>query len=367
MDNKQPFVVQEHSPFLNFVIDKKYRWIRHFLIIAAIIGIHFLPTTDAQDHNPKKEEWIFFSQIISMVILLGFFYVNHYILIPVFLLRNRFLVYGASLFGFCTAVFFLLLILERLDFSFLNRGDYNQLNWKDYVAFLILLLVFIAAVSSLKLFKIWIINLIRFKEYETNILTIQLEQLKSQINPHFLFNTLNNINFLIDENPKLASTVLLKLSDILRNQLYLSKGDRIELKEEIVVLKNILFMEDIRRDKFNVAFEVEEGVESLLVPHFLFMPFVENVVKHGAHKAMDSGLHVAISFHRVGDRLCFSCSNPQKMKANPNDYGGLGLSNIQKRLAIIYPANFELKITDKDDNFNVFLSIPIDDETYVRS
>lgn len=364
MKNTQPVVANENSPFLNFVIDRKYRWIRHFLIIAAIVGIHFLPTSDPPNTDEGKEGWILFTKFISMAILLGFFYINHYVLIPVFLLRNRFLVYGVSLLGFCSAIFLMMLILERLDLPFIDKQDETLLDWKDYLVLLILLMVFIAAVSSLKLFKIWIVNLIRFREFETNTLTIQLEQLKSQINPHFLFNTLNNINFLIDENPKLASKVLLKLSDILRNQLYLSKGDTIELKEEVVVLKNILFMEDIRRDKFVVDFQVEDGLDNVRVPHFLFIPFVENVVKHGAHQAMKNGLHVQISFTKAEGRLCFTCINPQKKKANPNDYGGLGLSNIQKRLAIIYPNNYLLEIDEKADFFKVFLTIPIDDGTY---
>lgn len=364
MKNTQPLVAYENSPFLNFVIDKKYRWIRHFLIIAAIVGVHFLPTREPPETDKDKEVWILFTKFISMVILLAFFYINHYVLIPRLLLRSRFLAYAGSLFGFCSAIFVMMVILERLDLPFIENQEEALLDWKDYLVLLILLMVFIAAVSSLKLFKIWIVNLIRFREFETNTLTIQLEQLKSQINPHFLFNTLNNINFLIDENPKLASKVLLKLSDILRNQLYLSKGDTIELKEEVVVLRNILFMEDIRRDKFVVDFQVEEGLDNVRVPHFLFIPFVENVVKHGAHQAMDNGLHVTISFTREGDRLCFTCINPLKKKANPNDVGGLGLSNIQKRLAIIYPDNYVLEIAEKGDYFKVFLSIPIDDGTY---
>ncbi|ULT26051.1 histidine kinase [Sphingobacterium sp. E70] len=154
------------------------------------------------------------------------FYINHYILIPAFVLRSRFLAYAGSLLVVYTLIFLVLMYLERQELRFIQKPDRSYLDWEDYLIIVILLTIFIAAVSSMKLFKVWIVNLIRFKEFENNTLTIQLEQLKSQINPHFLFNTLNNINFLIDENPKLASKVLLKLSDVLRNQLYLSKGIR---------------------------------------------------------------------------------------------------------------------------------------------
>lgn len=349
----------ESSHFLNFVIEKKYRWIRHCLIILAIIAIHFLPTSVPPETDAAKAAWILVTKIISIIILLIFFYINHYLLIPQLLLRSKFLAYVGSILGICSGMFLFLLVLERLDLPFIDKADSTPLDWADYIVLLIVMMVFVAAVSSLKLFKIWIVNVIRFREFENNTLVIQLDQLKSQINPHFLFNTLNNINFLISENPKLASTVLLKLSDILRNQLYLSKGDTVELADEILVLKNILFMEEIRRDKFLVSFTVQQGIESLRIPHFLFMPFIENVVKHGSHQLMKDGQHLIIDFVRKDDKLIFTCINPIKKKSNSNDYGGLGLSNIRKRLAIIYQGNYTLEIEDTQGIFKVVLSVPI--------
>ncbi len=364
MEYTQSVKGYESSPFLNFVIERKYRWIRHCLIIAAIVGIHFLPTSEPPHTQAQNEDWILVTKFISIFILLSFFYINHYLLIPSLLLKNRFTSYILSIFGFCTATFGMMLILEQMDLPFIDKRDETLLNWKDYLVLLILLLVFIAAVSSLKLFKIWIINLIRFKEFENNTLTIQLEQLKSQINPHFLFNTLNNINFLIDENPKLASNVLLKLSEILRNQLYLGKGEKIALKEEISVLQNILFMEGIRRDDFIVDFQIPEGLDHIQVPHFLFIPFIENVVKHAAHQQMESGFHVQLSFVRQEGRLIFTCENRQKKKANPNDYGGLGLTNIRKRLEILYPGDYTLHIVDDTENYKIYLNIPLAESSY---
>ena len=358
MKNSQVIIGYENSLFIDFVVDKKYRWIRHCLLILAIVGIHFLPSKKAEA-DPTSSLWRLFETLLSITILLSLFYINHYILIPVFVLRSRFLAYAGSLLVAYTFIFLALMYLERQELRFIQKPDRSYLDWEDYLIIVILLTVFIAAVSSLKLFKVWIVNLIRFKEFENNTLTIQLEQLKSQINPHFLFNTLNNINFLIDENPKLASKVLLKLSDVLRNQLYLSKGDSIELGKEIAVVKNILFMEDIRRDKFVVDFSIDEQMEQLQVPPFLFIPFVENVVKHGAHQAMEGGQHVQIGFSLKEKHICFSCVNAKKKKIQAATYGGLGLSNIQKRLEILYPAKYNLKIEDFGDRYKVFLSIPI--------
>lgn len=358
MKNSQVIIGYENSLFIDFVVDKKYRWIRHCLLIGVIVGIHFLPSKKAEI-DPTSSLWRLFETLLSITILLSLFYINHYILIPAFVLRSRFLAYAGSLLVVYTLIFLVLMYLERQELRFIQKPDRSYLDWEDYLIIVILLTIFIAAVSSMKLFKVWIVNLIRFKEFENNTLTIQLEQLKSQINPHFLFNTLNNINFLIDENPKLASKVLLKLSDVLRNQLYLSKGDSIELGKEIAVLKNILFMEDIRRDKFVVDFTIDQQMEQLHVPPFLFIPFVENVVKHSAHQAMEGGQHVQIAFSIQAERICFTCVNPKKRKIQAAAYGGLGLSNIQKRLEILYPNSYNLQIDDFDDRYKVFLSIPM--------
>ncbi len=359
MESIQSILRHEDSRFLNFVVDKKYRWVRHLLIIGAIVLIHFLPSSSPVEQDKEKENWILVTKLISTLVLLSLFYANHYIFIPKLLLRNRFIAYAGSILAFCSVIFLMLLILERLDLPFIDKGDKSHLYWGDYVVLIILLIVFIAAVSSLKLFKMWIVNLLRFKELENNTLLVQLEQLKSQINPHFLFNTINNINFLIDENPKLASTVLLKLSDILRSQLYLSKGETVPLADEIQVLKNILFMEEIRRDSFFIDFNVSDGLADFEVPHFLFIPFIENVIKHGAHHAMKNGFHVEIKFRYENQQLYFTCINSKKRKSNPEDYGGLGLNNISQRLDIIYPDAYNLQVEESEEVFSVFLSIPM--------
>lgn len=358
MKNLQVNIGYENSLFIDFVIKKRYRWIRHFLLITAIVGIHFIPNRQPET-DANFDLWRFLEKLLSIGILLGLFYVNNYIFIPAFVLRSKFLLYAGSLLLAYTSIFLGLMVLERQELRFIQKPDRSYLDLQDYIILIILLSIFIAAVSSIKLFKVWIVNLIRFKEFENNTLTIQLEQLKSQINPHFLFNTLNNINFLIDENPTLASHVLVRLSDVLRNQLYLAQGDLIELGKEIAVLQDILFMEEIRRDKFVVDFALDEQMRQLHVPPFLFIPFIENVVKHGSHQAMEGGQHVQIGFSIKESQICFSCVNLKKRKIQPTAYGGLGLSNIQKRLEILYPAKYTLEIEDFGDKYKVFLSIPM--------
>lgn len=349
----------EDSRFIDFITEPKYRWIRHLLLIVAIIGIHFLPSAGPAEVDKKVEIWNLWVKFISIIILLVLFYMNHYVLIPFFILRSRFLAYAGSLLAFYCLIFFSMLMLESQELRFVKKPDQSLLDFQDFLVLIILFTIFIAAVSSVKLFKIWIVNLIRLKEFENNTLTMQLEQLKSQINPHFLFNTLNNINFLIDENPKMASEVLLKLSDILRNQLYLSKGDTIALGKEIAVLRNILFMEGIRRDSFLVDFNAADSLDEIQVPPFLFIPFIENVIKHAAHHTMVGDLHVQIQFAAQDGYLCFTCVNPLKKKSSKSEYGGLGLSNIRKRLAILYPESHTLEIAEKNGVFQVYLRIPI--------
>lgn len=358
MKNLQVIIGYENSLFIDFVVEKRYRWVRHFLLITVIVGIHFIPNRQP-NMDADFDLWRFLEKLVSIGIFLGLFYVNNYIFIPAFVLRSKFLLYAVSLLLACTSIFLVLMVLERKDLRFFQKPDRSYLDVQDYLILIIVLSVFIAAVSSIKLFKVWIVNLIRFKEFENNTLTIQLEQLKSQINPHFLFNTLNNINFLIDEDPALASHVLVRLSDVLRNQLYLAQGDLIELGKEITVLQDILFMEKIRRDTFVIDFAIDEQMKQLQVPPFLFIPFIENVVKHGSHQPMEGGQHVQIGFSIKENEICFRCVNLKKRKIQPTAYGGIGLSNIQKRLEILYPAQYTLEIEDSVDQYKVFLRIPM--------
>lgn len=187
-------------------------------------------------------------------------------------------------------------------------------------------------------------------------LKTELEQLKSQINPHFLFNTLNNLLVLTKTDPDKAGQVLLGLSDLLRYQLYDSSQDRIQLSKDIAFINNLLALEKIRKDDFDYQVNTEGKIDGLALPPFLFIPFIENAIKHGASSVGHSWL--TVNFKLDGKKLIFTAENskPPIKKQLP---GGLGLNNIKRRLELLYPNDHQLDIKDDAHTYFVTLTIPV--------
>src|SRR5688572_18982903 len=141
--------------------------------------------------------------------------------------------------------------------------------------------VLLGSVVGLKVFKKWIIDVQRMNELHQTNLKTELEQLKSQVNPHFLFNTLNNLLVLTQTDVGKATQVLLGLSDLLRYQLYDSAREKILLSKDIAFIQNVLDLEKIRKNDFDFTIHTEGDIDGHSLPPFLFIPFVENAIKHG--------------------------------------------------------------------------------------
>jgi LytS/YehU family sensor histidine kinase len=135
--------------------------------------------------------------------------------------------------------------------------------------------------GRMKVFKKWITDVQLMQELHEANLKTELEQLKSQVNPHFLFNTLNSLHVLMKTDPDKASQVLLGLSDLLRYQLYDSSKERILLSKDIHFIQNLLALEQVRKNDFSFEIHTEGNVEKVSLPPFIFIPFVENAIKHG--------------------------------------------------------------------------------------
>ncbi|PZP48689.1 MAG: histidine kinase, partial [Pseudopedobacter saltans] len=172
----------------------------------------------------------------------------------------------------------------------------------------------------------------------------ELEQLKNQITPHFLFNTLNNANVLTQKDPDKASEVLVRLSSILRYQLYDSARSQVLLSAEIRFLNDMLNLEKIRRNNFIFTIGNEGNQEDFLVAPMLFTNFVENAVKYSSD--IEAETFIDINFRKEGKVLYFSCVNslPANFKReNDSASRGIGLNNVKRRLELIYPNRYELK------------------------
>jgi LytS/YehU family sensor histidine kinase len=232
----------------------------------------------------------------------------------------------------------------------------------NFFTFSFMVMVLIIASAAIKLFQQWISDAQLIHDLDLAKTNAELEQLKNQINPHFLFNMLNNANVLIEDDPKKASQVLMKLSDLLRYQLYDSSRDKVLLTSEIHFLEDFLNLEKVRRDNFNFLISKEGELSGVQVPPLLFISFVENAVKHNNDSAKSS--YVNLFFEVRHTELFFRCINSKPAVKAVNKSGGLGLTNIKRRLELLFPSSHDLKIEDNSETYCVTLTLNLQNELH---
>lgn len=196
---------------------------------------------------------------------------------------------------------------------------------------------------------------------EKERLESELQFLKSQVNPHFLFNAINSVYVLIRINPELASETLIKLSNLLRSQLYDFSAEKIEITQELEYLKNYIELEKIRKgERLELTFEEGEGLEDFSIAPLVLIPFLENCFKHlSTHTEKPNVVKVKISLN--GDILSayFYNSTEPKGKNQVRNTGGIGLVNIKRRLELLYPKSHWIETKAENNSYEVNLKIKI--------
>jgi len=189
---------------------------------------------------------------------------------------------------------------------------------------------------------------------EASVKEIELNNLKSQLNPHFIFNALNSIRALVDENPAKSKEAINQLSSILRNSLVTEKRGLTSFDEELKLVKDYLGLESIRfEERLRTEFNVDPESRDFLVPPLMIQTLVENGIKHGISKLTEGGL-VQISTKVDGDHLKIHVRNSGKFVINGHhkkETGGLGLENTRQRLKLIYGDDASFRILSESDNF----------------
>lgn len=215
---------------------------------------------------------------------------------------------------------------------------------------------------SIKLTKNWIRTERRKQLLEKEKLETELRFLKYQFNPHFLFNSINSIFFLIHKNPDAASSSLARFSELLRHHLYECNDELVPLDKEIAYLRNFIALEKLRQNRgVSVTTDIPEELpgEAGIAP-FILMTFVENAFKH-VSKDNDRENRIEILLHIKANILEFEVSNTTSPLATRQalHYGGIGLKNVQRRLNLIYSEHHQLDIRNSDDLFRVRLRIAL--------
>ena len=193
---------------------------------------------------------------------------------------------------------------------------------------------------------------------EANTKEVELNKLKSQLNPHFMFNSMNSIRALVDEDPKKAKVAITQLSNILRNTLMMHKNRYITLEEELVLVKDYLELEHIRfEERLNFKFVIDPKTLPLNVPPMMIQTLVENGIKHGISKDPEGG-HISVNTQKNENTFIIEIINTGQLLINSNSDSGFGVENTTNRLELLFGNNASFLLKNMDDK-NVISKIII--------
>ncbi len=187
----------------------------------------------------------------------------------------------------------------------------------------------------------------------------ELALLRTQVNPHFLFNTLNNINTLVKKDPDKANQSIIKLSGIMRYMLFEAQQDKVLLESELEYLESYIDLQRIRlEDEEYIKYAVEGNPRGIEITPMLFIPFVENIFKHGSKTQKNPAFHIHLKI--TPNAVVFRAENPVKSRNQQSHQGhGIGIQNVRRRLELLYPNRHLLEIHDNNAIFKVYLRINI--------
>ncbi len=342
-----------------FIFSSKYRLLRHiafwvvYTFLTAVIYVQF------SDGVWSLQRQLFLGAVWLPARIL-YCYPLMYWVLPKFLLKGKYVQFGLIILLWFVAgwflnylfrVYFFIPLQEYLQIKNIVRGGWQPGSF--------LLLTTAAGLTSIiVLFKYWFKKQQEWLQAEKEKVTAELQLLKAQIHPHFLFNTLNNIySFSLEYSPKTPGLIL-KLSSLLSYMLYDCKSEEVLLEKEVEIMKNYIDLEKERYgNKIDISWNVEGGIKDKYIAPLLILPFLENAFKHGTSEQLEKPwLSVDISVKQDTLRCKIANSKNEYLPASPR---GIGIQNVKKRLAFLYPDRHELKMNDEGNFFVVSLIIDL--------
>ena len=288
-----------------------------------------------------------------------FIYVNIYLLIPKYLLKKKWIEYVILfLLGFAVILYLRYHMSQLIlkDLSGALEAAQRFSSWEGYVILASENIVLIMLTTALFLIRQWYENEKYTHELEQKNMTSELTLLKAQLQPHFLFNNLNTIYFLMEKNPFLAKEMIIWSADVLSHQLYNARKDEVLLKEELDSLEKFLKIQRVRHEDFldlKYSFPVTTG--GLKIAPMILLTFIENAFKHGQR---EGGYRIDITAELQELRLHLTVINTVGDNREANH--GVGLENVKKRLTLLYPNKHTLQIEESKETYRVSLIISLD-------
>ena len=332
-------------------------WTIYFIFNTLRWGSYY----DDYDYSLK-------SNMLGFPIHMALCYFNIYFLMPKFVFKKKYVTYAIlmllSLYVMLNAKFYLTYYLLSTNVWPEGPEPIDTLTFNYGVQMMLGELYVISFVTAIKITIDWLREHSMLHELEKRQLATELRFLRSQVSPHFFFNTLNNIYSLSLTKSDKAPEVILKLSELMRYLLYATDKRKQKLKKEIECIQNYIDLERIRfDDSLEVNVEISGDLDGKVIAPMLLMPLIENSFKHGASQNIGQ-MKISLNIKVEGDFLYFELSNNiprEKGKSTlPTRSGGIGLSNVRKRLELGYPPqDYELVLEEKNNNFNVLLKLRV--------
>lgn len=337
---------------LEWIISPRYRTFQHVVFWLFMYMPHLLQFFGITGTAPQGK--VMFAYLTVMLVDMGLVYFCLYILIPRYFLKKKY----SNFLLFTIGMVALNSVFSTSIVPFVLSGGTGPFSTslKAFVESFVLTTNVLGTAVGFNIIKRFLRTQARLKELETTGLKTELAYLKNQINPHFLFNSLNNIYVQSRTNHTDAADSILQLSDLLRYQLYDCAKDRVNLDDEIEYLENYLKIDRLRKSRAELEFRINGSPSGVKVAPFLFIPFVENALKHGI--SLENESFIKINFDIQPKELVFEIANskPQQPMMN-NLKGGIGLANISRRLDLLYPGRYRLDIDNQRSTYKVRLAI----------
>jgi len=327
---------------------------RYLLFVLAYIGALII----------EKPTWMggsvisCFSYVFTVLVHFSIFWAmimtNNALLIPYLLEKKRFGLYVTSLIG---SILLYTVLTSHYNGFIHNVLFHDQLIgtssgfWDNFVYALCCTVI----ASMLYITQKWSEQQEQFKNVEINQLQTELKYLRSQINPHFLFNGLNTIYGSIDMNNSLARNMMVQFSDLLRYNLYEADVDMIGLEKEVKYLQNYVALQKARsNDNMQVSLKVNYEGSDVKVAPLIFMAFVENAFKY-ASRGDSSANTINIVLSEEAGKIDFTCDN--SYDESEAEAGGIGLNNAARRLELLYKDRYQLEIKKEPGMYHVHLTL----------
>jgi two-component system, LytTR family, sensor kinase len=327
-----------------------------FWIISVIIPAILILT-----YRSQITQGMVIYQIISQLYFMIVFYLTYFLIVPATIGSSSGILRNLIIFSASITFLWLIKIGKTvlIDHRFaLELDKFNIYSTIHYASDFINIIIYTVIALFLRISFNW------YEERKTRTELIlqehrmELEFLKAQLNPHFFFNTLNNIYSLVYKKSDEAPAALMKLSDIIRYMLYESKTEHVPLDKEIENLNNYIELQKLRySDPEFISFTVDGDTFAHQVPPMLLLSFVENAFKHGRKRGSNPGIVIKIT--ATGKRLRFIVSNytlEDDGKGRKND-SGIGMQNTRRRLELLYPGCYDLQISRTRGKHTVSLEL----------